>query len=290
MTPSRDPMVPRRRLRTELRQARTNAGLKQQAVADAMDWSLSKVIRIESGAVNISTNDLRALLRLYGIEGSADVEQFVELARASRESPWWSAYRDAASSAYLAYLGYESSASTIDQFHPIVVPGLLQHEDYIRAILQQSLRVAAEQDIKRRFELRLRRQQELFERSDPPDMTFVLDEAVLHRLVGGHDVMRRQLDHLRDAAARDNVTIQVVPFSAGAYPAMTEPFVILDLPALGEDLLYFEGPRESLVVRENQEEISFYRDTFTHLRSLAEQTDLERMLEKVRAEILDNAR
>ena len=119
---SPDPTVHRRRLRSELRKAREAAGMTQRDVAAAMDWSQSKLIRIETGAVSISTNDLRALLRHYGLE-HARIENLVEVARASRDQPRWSVYKDVAEPEYIAFLGYESSASIIRNFEPLLIPG-----------------------------------------------------------------------------------------------------------------------------------------------------------------------
>lgn len=130
-----DPTIPRRRLRSELRKAREAANMSQRDVAAAMDWSASKLIRIESGAVNISTNDLRALLHHYGIEGDR-IATLVELARAARGQTPWAIYRDVASPEYIAFLGYESSASVIRNFEPMLVPGLLQTEDYARTVIR----------------------------------------------------------------------------------------------------------------------------------------------------------
>lgn len=276
-------MVQRRRLRVQLRRARSDAGLTQPQVAEAMDWHVSKVIRIESGAVGISTNDLKALLRHYGIDKPEDVDQFIEMARASRESPWWSGYRDITSPQFQTLLGHEGSASGIYQFHPAVVPGLLQHEDYIKALLRGSAKPAAsEQEIQKRFELRLRRQLELLDQPDPPAMDVLLDEAVLHRWIGGPEVMRRQLEHLLDLASRGNITIQVVPFSAGAHESMLQPFMILEFDD-DDDVLFLENPRGSLLSRDNQDEVASYRQTFERLRELAADTDLNVMVEKALA-------
>lgn len=131
-----DPTIHRRRLRSELRKAREAAGMTQRDVAAAMDWSQSKLIRIETGAVNISTNDLRALLGHYGIE-RARTENLVEVARASRDQPRWNVYKDVAEPEYIAFLGYESSASIIRNFEPLLIPGLLQTEEYAREILKR---------------------------------------------------------------------------------------------------------------------------------------------------------
>src|SRR5436305_7827034 len=129
-----DPAILRRRLRIELRNARGAAGMTRRDVALAMDWSQSKLIRIESGTVSISTNDLRVLLGHYGVD-SHRVNALVDMARAAREPTRWSIYKDVAAPAYIAFLGYEVSASVIRSFEPVFVSGLLQTEEYARAVI-----------------------------------------------------------------------------------------------------------------------------------------------------------
>jgi hypothetical protein len=252
-----------------------------------MDWSLSKLIRIESGAVNVSTTDLKALLQHYGITDQAKVDSFVEMAKASRDRrAWWGEYRESTSQQFVNYLAYENSASVIRQFEPLLIPGLLQDEDYAREVLgayraSASDQSASDQRMKKWLELRMRRQQELFERPEPPAMQFVLDEAALHRWVGGRDVARRQLHRLKTEAMRENVTIQVVPFSAGAHPGIKGPFVILEFPDYDPDVLYQENVRGDMIQRDDQEEISTYHEWFEQLRTLARETDLETIIDKV---------
>lgn len=283
MTPPQDAPVHRRRLRGELRRARAKAGLTQRDVAEAMEWSLSKLIRIESGSVGISTSDLRVLLQHYGIVDAAEVDRFLNLARASKEQRgWWTDYREVTSQQYLTFLGYENSASVVQTFQPLLIPGLLQSEEYARAVLRAYGGSATDKRVEEWVKLRLRRQEELLERSDPPEMAFVIDEAALHRWVGGREVMRRQLQRLKEESARDNVTIEVVPFSAGAHRGMQGPFVILEFAdERDEDVLFLENARGDIVLREELEEIEPYRDTFAELRDLARTADPATMIESV---------
>src|SRR5438477_3975398 len=130
-----DPTVQRRRLRAELRSARTEAGLTQRQAAEALDWSPSKLLRIENGSVSISTTDLKALLALYGIQDPVKIEELVRMAQSARRHTW-SAYRDVFSHEFIVYLGYESSASIIRQVEPLLIPGLLQTEEYADVILR----------------------------------------------------------------------------------------------------------------------------------------------------------
>jgi transcriptional regulator with XRE-family HTH domain len=162
-----DPAIHRRRLRSELRNAREAAGKTQRDVAVAMDWSQSKLIRIESGAVNIGINDLRALLNYYNV-GPARIEDLVNVSRAGRETPPWSIYKSVASPQYLAFLGYESSAAIIRNFEPFFVPSLLQTEEYARTVIS-SLEAHVPYKIDPLVELCMERQ-ELLERQPPVDL------------------------------------------------------------------------------------------------------------------------
>jgi transcriptional regulator with XRE-family HTH domain len=248
-----DPTVHRRRLRSELRKARELAGMTQRDVAKAMDWSLSKLIRIETGAVSIATNDLRALVAHYGIGDRSRVEALVEVARAARERSWWSGYRDVATQEYLAFLGYESSASVIRNFEPLLIPGLLQTEEYAREILS----VIEGQDSKRvesLVDLRMQRQ-ELLERDEAPSLHFILDEGVIRRVVGGPDLMRRQLSHLREVSTRPNITVRIMPFVEGIYPRLRVPYVLFEFPLPeDEDILFIENPQGDMIIREGSPE------------------------------------
>jgi len=183
-------------------------------------------------------------------------------------------------SQYLEFLALENSASGIQQFEPAIVPGLLQQEDYARAVLQAFAGGATQQQIDEWVELRMRRQEELFERPDPPQMVFLMDEAVLHRWVGGSDVMRRQVLYLGElAAAENNVTIEVVPFRAGAHPGMRGPFVILEFADdLVGDILFLENSRGDMIIREEELEIAPARHALARLQELVTQEDIKTVI------------
>jgi transcriptional regulator with XRE-family HTH domain len=274
----------RRRLKSELRRIRMKAKLRQQDVAEAMDWSLSKLIRLESSG-KVATSDLRALLQHYNITDPKEIDRFVAMARASKEEGWWSKYRDATSPEFLTFLGYESSASAIYQFEPLLIPGLLQNKEYAGEVLTAYGGLVPSTRLEEWVELRLERQYELFERASPPEMYFVLDEAVLHRWVGGRDVMRRQLKRLKELAARDHINLEVVPFRAGAHPGMKGPFVILEFPEYDEDVLYLENSRGDMVSRDRQEDVVGYRESFEQLRALAGNVELDEVVDKALKEM-----
>jgi hypothetical protein len=234
-----------------------------------MEWSLSKVIRIEAGTVGISANDLKALLGYYKIVDEDQVASLLALARAGRERPWQSVYRDVVSSRLLQLIEFEAAASISRNFQPLVVPGLLQTEEYARAMLRQSFGDIPDKRVDAQVEVRMRRQ-ELLDRDDPPLLFFILDEAPTRRLVGGSDVMRRQLRRMTELAARPHVTIEVVPFNVGAHPGLQGPFVIEEFPdPADDDVLYLESPQGEVLSRDDPDLVLHYREVFEELRRLS---------------------
>jgi transcriptional regulator with XRE-family HTH domain len=274
------PAVPRRRLRAELKQARQQAGLTQEAVAAEMDWSLSKIIRIETGSVGISTNDLAALLRLYRVDSAERADELVALARAARQQSWWSKYRGSVSPAYFQYLEYEADASVIRQYEALLIPGLLQTEEYATAAIhqyrgrhpgrsQQPAGRLSSKMIKTRVEIRMTRQQ-LLQRPDPPQLFFILDEAVIQRATGDEKLGRAQITRLIAMANRPHVTIQIVPFNVGMYVGMAENYTIFSFPNVeDQDVLYFEGAQEAIFSYDEAGEIVVYRQMYEELSKAA---------------------
>jgi hypothetical protein len=235
-----------------------------------MDWSLSKVIRIESGAVSVSTNDLRALLSLYDIGDRSRADELIELARASRQSSWWSRYRSDISAQYLQYIEYEEAASVLRMYEPLLVPGLLQTEGYATAIIRELADPGAPEElIRTRIEIRLRRQ-ELLTQDSPPTIICVLDEAVVQRLTGQRDVALGQVARLLDLGERPNVTLEIVPFGAGFHRGMLEPFLIVEFPDPEDSpVLFSESSRDTIVSHDEAGEITGYREVFEDLRSIS---------------------
>jgi transcriptional regulator with XRE-family HTH domain len=265
-----DSAAMRRRLRIELRRSRNAAGLTQRHVADALEWSPSKVIRIESGQVGVSVTDLRALADLYRVNDPERLGELETLARGSRRQPF-ADYRDVLSADTIKFFGLEASASLIRHVQPLVVPGLLQTEDYTRALLH-AYGIEAKA-IDRVVESR-RERQELFDRAEPPQVFTILDEAVLRRQVGGPTMMNRQLQHLLSLADRPQVTIQIVPFSAGAYEAIQGPFVHLEFPDVNDpDVVFLDRQRDSATFIDNPEITGLYQVSFIALEDLAAPPD-----------------
>jgi transcriptional regulator with XRE-family HTH domain len=261
-----DPTIPRRKLKGELRAARTAAKLTRDEAASSLDWSLSKLVRIEKGDQGVSVTDLRAMLQLYGITDENFIEELTELARSSRRQAWWAGHRDVISRQFGQYLSYEGSASAIRTFHPLLIPGLLHTDDYALNLL---ITRKTEEQARRIIELRMERQERLFEQSKPPEMAFIFGEEALSRFIGGPVIMRHQLRHILKMAEKSTVSIQVVPFSAGAHPGLIGPFILLSLPDSKDELLFLEGSSDDIVERDDEELIDPFVEYFETLRGLA---------------------
>jgi transcriptional regulator with XRE-family HTH domain len=275
-TSSQSPIVQRRRLRSELRAERDRAGYTQEQVANEMDWSLSKVIRIEKGDVGISTNDLRALLQLYNVSDTERVSTLVGLARSGRQRSWWHAYRDRLSSTFIKLIGYEAEAVRIVAVSGLLIPGLVQTEGYARAVgIGCPPTEPSEDDIDFAIKLRLRRQQELFQlRNQAPRLHVIVDEGALRRIVGDLPTMLKQLDHLVALAGQPNVDISVVPYTAGAYPGMFGTFTILQFEdPVTDDVLYIDELSGLLVFRDLADETDVYWEALERIQDVAFNTE-----------------
>jgi transcriptional regulator with XRE-family HTH domain len=268
-----------RRLRTELRQRRDTARLTQREVADALDWSPSKLIRIERGPVGISVTDVRALLQHYRVTDEQQVETLVDLARASKKPAWWHQYRDQHSAQFITFLGLEASSVRIQQYQGLMFPGLLQHPDYTRALVVRT------DDVERIVTIRQTRQKLIGE--DGPEMSFILDEAVLHRVIGSPAVMRTQLHRLIEQQSQPNVTIRVLPYSIGVHDGMKGSFTILDLSDEEDDYaLQLEQAFGDRLFEETSDETREYVQIFQQLKRIALSPDDSMVLiEKVLATV-----
>ncbi|KPI04613.1 helix-turn-helix domain protein [Actinobacteria bacterium OK074] len=279
-----DPSLNRRRLRIELRRAREQANLTQRDATSALEWSLSKLIRLEAGTVSISVTDLRALLQLYGITEPQLVTELEEAARGSKGPSWWAPYSDMVRPQFAQYLGYEGAATSIRYYHPAVISSLFQTEDYTMAQLapRETPELA-----RRSAELRTTRQELLFESENGPEVALVLDEAVVRRVIGSPGVMRHQLEHLKRMSQHPRVTMRLLPFSAGAHYSMGSSFTLLGFKD-DDDLLYLEGPTGSVSNRDDLDLTARYQECFEDISNKAYEGD--RMIELIDTvkESLDN--
>jgi transcriptional regulator with XRE-family HTH domain len=258
-------------------------GLTQEQVAQAMEWSLSKMNRIEKAKTGISANDLKALLPLYGITDQDRTEELLSLARASRQTPWWRGYADVAPSTVLELIDYENAATAISQFEPMFVPGILQTEEYALAVLRAAYGEGSPAE--RLVALRTRRR-DLLTSEGAPRFSFVLDESVIHRLVGNPATMRSQLMHLVNLAELPNVTIRLVPFTAGLHPGMRGPFKVIEFDdEPDEDIAFLEGPRGDFI-SDDPDEARHYLEAFGRVTELAlEPAESVSLLRKIASEL-----
>lgn len=230
------PAVERALLTAELRRLRQASGKRQQDVAKACEWSVSKFTRIENGTSPITKADLEALLRYYGMTDAAQISELTERARRARQKGWWEGY-ELGDKAFEAYLGYEDGASTIRVSTAVTLPGLLQAPDYTRAILTAN-RISSDA-IDGAIRLRQDRQRRVAERA--PEQTYILDEAALIRPVNGS--MQEQLRHLIHVAGKPTVTIRVIPIRRGPHFGLKGPFVLLGFGGALDPVLYLESAR-----------------------------------------------
>jgi AraC-like DNA-binding protein/transcriptional regulator with XRE-family HTH domain len=248
------PGLCRRRVRDTVRAARQARGLTQQQAAAALGWSLSKLARIETGRSGITVTDLRALLTLYQVSQDR-AGPVIEMARAARTRPWHARYPVAMTVPGLArYLEEERSAAQIRGCAGVGLPELLQTPDYARAVLT----ALGQPRVDERIDLLLARQQ-LLDRDDCPDISYLIDEGALHRPCGGPAVMGAQLRHLADLAAHPRISVRVVPFTAGAYPPLPGiSYTIFDPPDGTTDAVYLETASGSVICRPDREEAERY--------------------------------
>jgi transcriptional regulator with XRE-family HTH domain len=218
----------RRRLAAELRRLRHDVGLSIEDVTVGLGWQPSKLSRIENRQVGISTADLRKLFVAYKVADSALRDQLADMARRATERGWWQSFSsDVVPSALANLIGLETEARTIRSYEPELVPGLLQTEAYARAIMRAWQPSWTASDIDRRVEIRLGRQDVLRQVGASPQVSCIINEAVLRRSVGGNEVMHEQVEVLAKERDPANVTVQVLPFNSGAHPAMAGPFQVL---------------------------------------------------------------
>jgi transcriptional regulator with XRE-family HTH domain len=263
------PTVRRRRLAARLRELRENANLTIDEVGDKLECSASKISRIETGHVGVTPRDVRDMLEVYGVDDD-EREALVQLAREARKKGWWHAYNEVFTG---SFVGLESDASFLHTHQALLVPGLLQTEAYTRAVIRAIRPDAAEDEVELRVRARINRQKLITVEPNPPEYWAVLDEAVLHRVVGGPEAMREQLKKLVELASLPHVTLQVVPFSAGSHAGMEGPFLILGFPEQADpDVVYVENTTSGVYL-EQQEDVHRYTLMFDHLRAAALKPD-----------------
>lgn len=243
MSAAQGPIGQRRRLGVELRQLREAAGLKIDQVAAYLECSPSRVSRIETGKAIAQVRDARDMLDMYGVETDAQQrERLLVMAKEAQQEGWWTEYEDVLQPDFETYVGLEGDAASLRVYETHLIHGMLQSEEYARAFIHAARWTETADEVERRVAFRMERQGLLSRSPVPLELWAILDEAVLRRPVGGHAVMREQLNHLIKLAALPNVTIQVLPFAKGAHAGMDGLFEILSFPDQTDtDVVYVES-------------------------------------------------
>ncbi|MFI6457205.1 helix-turn-helix domain-containing protein [Streptosporangium amethystogenes] len=275
MRQTASPTVRRRRLASELRRLRERAQLTMEEVGEQLSWSATKISRIETARVRVTPKDTGRLLDLYGLDPAKQGE-LIDLAKDARKKGWWQAYGDLPTE-YTTYIGLEAEAVSMRSFAPTVVPGILQSEDYARAVIRSALFNSSPGEIERRVEVRMARQK-LLVQEEPLRLWTVLDEALIRRPVDGPVAMRSQLEKLLEVADLPNVTVQVLPFAAGVHPGTNGAFQIMEFPEPADpDVVFMENFTGSLYI-ERETDVYRYTLIFDHLRAKALDPDDSRRL------------
>lgn len=270
------PTIKRRRLGAALRRLREQTGRSTDGAAADLGWSQSKVSRIETAATAVSPDDVRVLLELYGA-ASEEVTDLVNLAMEDRQPSWWRQYSDVLPENFSGYLSLESEAARLVAYESEVVPGLLQTDEYAREILRQHPLTVMPYEIDQATRLRMARQSRLGG-DDPLRLDVVINEGALRRTVGRPGVMRAQLAHLGEMAARPNITVRILPFSAGAHPAANGPFRVLEFPDPDDPRIVCLDTLATTLYREGLREVGAYQLAHERLRELALDPDGSRAL------------
>ncbi len=270
---------------TQLRRLRQAAGTTPEAAGEAIRASHAKISRLELGRVGFKQRDVADLLTLYGVTDEQDRQVLLALARQANAPGWWHKYGDILPNWFEMYVGLEQAASVIRTYEVQFVPGLLQTEDYARAVTVLGHPGGSADEIERRVNLRMARQR-FFTQPQTPQLWVVVDEAALWRAPDGPRVMRAQLQHLIELTELPNITLQVVPFRCGGHPAAGGPFTLLrfrepDLP----DIVYLEQLTSALYLDKKQD-IEHYLLVMDHLSVAADSPNettglLRRIIEEI---------
>jgi transcriptional regulator with XRE-family HTH domain len=261
------PTVRLRRLAAELRTLRASAGLTRDEVVERTGINVATLYRIEHAKVRPQTRTLRTLLDLYRADQESQAE-LIALLRDARQRGWLHAYQSDLPEQYTTYIGFEGEARSVWNYESLFIPGLLQTEDYARAVIGAGLPGARRDDIEPRVQVRMQRQDVL--RNDSPlELWAIVDEAALRRQAGGPAVMQAQLRHLLDAVELPNITLQVIPFSVGAHAGMPGSFVFMQFAEAAIPYVIYLDSMAGDLFLEAEADVRRYRLAFEHLRAVA---------------------
>lgn len=278
------PTARRMVLGAQLRRLREAAGITRGEAGYSIRGSESKISRLELGRVSFKVRDVEDLLTMYGVADPRERELFLDMVEQSNQPGWWYRYNDLMPSWFSDYVGLEESAARIQTFELQFVPGLLQTEDYARVIASHGRQEWATEEIERRIALRLQRQK-ILTRPSPPRLWAFVDEAVLHRRIGGPSVMKAQFAALLDWTSLPHVTLQVLPYDRSGHAAEGAFSVLRFGEAELPDVAYIEHLTGALYL-DKLEELEPYARAIDRLAIDAETPGQSRaMIEKLRAQI-----
>ncbi|MFB6675819.1 helix-turn-helix domain-containing protein [Streptomyces sp. NPDC057684] len=276
------PTVLRMILGRRLQDMRLGAGATLEDAARALRVKTLTIRRLEKAEVALKPLYVEKLLETYGADRQ-EIDEFVDLAEQANEPGWWHSYRDAVPSWFTAYVSLETGAKTLRTYEPQYVTGLLQTPDYARAVLRGGLPNGSEEELARRVELRLHRQS-LLEREDAPTLWVVMEEAVLHRAVGSPDVMREQIERLLDVSELAHISLDIVPFTAGAHVGACAPFTYFrfEEPEL-PDIVYSELLSASVYLDQRVDVVA-HLEAHSRMALLTSSEDSRALLNRMRKE------
>ncbi len=285
--PHAGPTALRMVLGTHLRRLREDRGITRDAAGWEIRASESKISRMELGRVGFKERDVADLLTLYGVTNEAEREALLDMCRRANEPGWWHRDTELLPSWFQSYLGLEAAASLIRSYEIQFVPGLLQTPDYARAVIRLANAKAPAEEIDRRVDLRMKRQ-ELLVRDSAPTLWSVIDEAALRRPIGGNAVMASQIAALVDATKMPNVRVQVIPFAVGGHAAAGGAFSILRFPEPDlADTVYVEQLTSALYL-DKREDVEVYVATMEQLSVQARPPDeTPKILEQILTDLSD---
>jgi hypothetical protein len=209
------------------------------------------------------------MLELYGVDDPGQRQVLLEMAREGHRKGWWAVWDGVLPTGFGIYVGLEAEAASLRVYEAQVVHGLLQTEDYARAVMSTVRRRQTPEEIDRLVRLRMQRQ-DVLHRSDPLELWIIIDEAVLRRMVGPSRIMREQLEHLYEASQWPNVTLQVLGFGSGLHPGMGGSFAIIEFPErFDPDVVYTEGVTGQAYIEERDREVRARSEAFDLLRAAA---------------------
>ncbi|MCM2419080.1 helix-turn-helix transcriptional regulator [Streptomyces sp. RKAG293] len=261
-----NPTVRRRRLGAELRRLRHASGLKSTEAAARLMVSQPKISHLENGRRTIRPRDVRDLCAIYGVTDQQVIESLMQMAKESGQQGWWHAYGDIPQNVYIAL---ETDAASLHTYESMVIPGLLQTPAYAHAVIGETIPLLTAEEVGIRLKVRLRRQHRIYDPACPLRLRVVLDESALCRVVGSPDVMCEQLEHLNALGAEPHITMQVLPFTAGAHPGLSGQFSILQFAdSSAAAVVHLERFTSDLYL-EKPSDVQHYSVLYGHLQAQA---------------------